>query len=104
MPNKSDLDQLVNRICKSSRETECSKVLKEIESNNEYITNVQLKKLLKLHDISFKDKCVLPAQSLYDKCNECVIQDGDLQNWAELIDRDVRVLEESIQLIKENKR
>lgn len=103
MSSKSDLDQLVGRICKSSRETESSKTLKEIESNNEYITSVQLKKLQRLHDISFKNKCVTPTKVLYDRYNERVLQHGDLQNWAEIIDRDIRVLEEAIQLIKSNR-
>lgn len=104
MPSKNDLDQLVHRICKSTQETEASKTLKEIESNNAYIMNVQLRKLLKLHDSSFKDKCIVPLQSLSDKYNDTVLRDGDLQNWAELVDRDIRVLEVAIQLIQESKK
>lgn len=104
MTNKNDLDQLVNGICKSTLETGASKTLQEIESNNEYIMNTQLRKLLKLHDKSFKEKCVAPAIALYDKYNERVLEEGDLQNWAELIDRDIRVLEVAMQLISESKK
>lgn len=104
MVNKSELDQLLNRIFKSTQETEASRTLKEIESNSEYIINTQLRKLLELHDKSFKKKCVVPARCLYEKYNEAVLRDGDLQNWAELVDRDIRVLEVAMQLVKETKK
>lgn len=42
--------------------------------------------------------------ALYDKYNERVLEEGDLQNWAELIDRDIRVLEVAMQLISESKK
>lgn len=103
MPSKTDLDHLVQSICKSSRETDASKILKEIEDNNEYIMDVQLKKLLRLHDTAFKERCVLPLHQLYDKYNESVLRHGDLQNWAELIDRDLRVLELTMHLAKGDK-
>lgn len=104
MTNKNELDQLVNGICKSTQDTAACKTLQEIESNNEYIVNTQLRKLLKLHDKSFKEKCVAPAIALYEKYNEVILRDGDLQNWAELIDRDIRVLEETVQLIGQSKK
>lgn len=100
MPTKSELDQLVQSICKSNRDTDASKTLKEIEDNNHYIMEVQLKRILKLHDESFKSKSVIPLQKFYEKYNEIVIRHGDLQNWAELVDRDLRVLELAMQLAK----
>lgn len=103
MPTKAELDHLVQSICKSGRETDASKILKEIEDNNEYIMEVQLRKLLKLHDTAFKERCVLPLHQLYDKYNESVLRQGDLQNWAELIDRDLRVLELTMRLAKGDK-
>ncbi|GAV52557.1 hypothetical protein ZYGR_0AG05480 [Zygosaccharomyces rouxii] len=99
MAPKSELDQLVNTICKSNRDTDASKVLKEIEDNNNYITEVQLKRLLKLHDGAFRES-VIPLQKLHDKYSEIVLKQGDLQSWAELIDRDLRVLELTMQLVK----
>ncbi|CAR26572.1 hypothetical protein ZYGR_0H03900 [Zygosaccharomyces rouxii] len=99
MAPKYELDQLVNSICKSTRDTDASKILKEIEDNNSYITEVQLKRLLKLHDGSFRES-LTPLQKLHDKYNEIVMRQGDLQSWAELIDRDLRVLELTMQLAK----
>lgn len=104
MASKNELDQLVNGICKSAQEIGASRTLQEIESNNEYIMNTQVRRLLKLHDRSFKEKCVTPAVALYERFNEMALRDGDLQNWAELIDRDIRVLEVAMQLIVEAKR
>lgn len=103
MAPKSELDQMMNAICKSNRNTDASNILKEIEENNSYITEVQLKRLLKLHDGAFRQS-IIPMQKLYDKYNESVMRQGDLQNWAELIDRDLRVLELTMQLVKETKK
>lgn len=102
MSNKNELDQIVDKIFKSTQETEASRTLQEIESNNDYILNTQLRKLLKLHDNSFQQKCVLPVNSLYEKHSESALRDGDLQNWAELIDRDIRIIETAMQLIKDS--
>lgn len=55
MPNRSEeLDRLLDKIINSPHRTEASKTLQEIENNQSYILNVQLKKLLRLHDDSFK--------------------------------------------------
>lgn len=99
MVSKSELDQLVSSIFRSNRDTDASKTLKEIEDNNYYITEVQLKRLLKLHDGAFRES-VTPFQKLHNKYNESVLRQGDLQGWAELIDRDLRVLELTMQIAK----
>lgn len=104
MTHRNELDQIVDRIFKSTQESEASKTLKEIESNNDYIMNTQLRKLLKLHDTSFQQKCVTPISALYEKHSEQALRDGDLQNWAELIDRDIRIIETAMQLIKDSRK
>lgn len=96
-----DLDQLVKQITQSTKSNELSKTIQEIESNKQYITDIQLKKLLKLHDKSFKMKCVSPAEELYDKYERQMGKDGDLQNQAAEIDRDLRIIETAIDIIKQ---
>lgn len=104
MANKSSsLDHELNRILKSHSETAVSTTLKEIESNHQYINEVQLKKLVQLHDSGFQEKCVAPVTLLYNKYSDIVLQNGDLQNWAEIVDRDLRVLENTLQLVRENR-
>lgn len=104
MANKSSsLDHELNRILKSHSETAVSATLKEIESNHQYINEVQLKKLVQLHDSGFQEKCVAPVTQLYNKYSDIVLQNGDLQNWAEIVDRDLRVLENTLQLVRENR-
>ena len=97
----NDLDHLVKQITQSTKSTELSKTIQEIESNKQYITDVQLKKLLKLHDKSFKMKCVSPPQELYDKYQRQMRKNGDLQNRAAEIDRDLRIIETAIDIIKQ---
>lgn len=96
-----DLDQLVKQITQSTKSNELSKTIQEIESNKQYITDIQLKKLLKLHDKSFKMKCVYPTEELYDKYQRQMRKDGDLQNQAAEIDRDLRIIETAIDIIKQ---
>ncbi|CCD27132.1 Bls1p NDAI_0J02400 [Naumovozyma dairenensis CBS 421] len=98
-----ELEELFKRIINSETPTEVSKTLKEIENNNKYINDVQFKKLIELHDDRFKNKCLKPMQGLCTKYNNVVVQDGDLQIDAALVDRDLRVLETTLQLIKERK-
>lgn len=99
--NYKDLNQLVNQITQSSNCTELSRTIQEIESNKNYITDVQLKKLMKLHDKSFKMKCVQPTQELYNRYLKRMEKDGNLQNRAAEIDRDLRIIETTLQIIKE---
>lgn len=104
MLSKTELETLFNRIIKSTDETEVSRTLKEVEENNGYIQDKQLKSLLSLHDKRFKDQCIYPLNEFYLKYKEGVINDGDLQNKAALVDRDIRILESTIQFIEENKK
>lgn len=104
MSHRNELDQVVDRIFKSTQETDASKTLKEIESNNHYIMNTQLRKLVELHDSSFQQKCVVPITALYERYSEQVLRDGDLQSCAELIDRDIRIIETAIELIRDSKK
>lgn len=97
----NDLDQLVKKIIHSTNSSELSKTIQEIESNKEYITEVQLKKLKKMHDTSFRLKCVTPTQELYDKYLKRMEKDGNLQNRAAEIDRDLRIIETALDIIKE---
>ncbi|CDO92144.1 unnamed protein product [Kluyveromyces dobzhanskii CBS 2104] len=92
---------LLNDLIKSKTDTTGSEVLREIEANDKYIKDVQLKKLKDLHDRQFKERCVSPLIRLYEKYNTSALNDGDLQNWAELIDRDMRILEGTIKILRE---
>ena len=58
--NKNTLCNLVDDITHLKVPTEISNTLKEIEQNKNYIQDVQLKKLIKLHHHTFKTKCVDP--------------------------------------------
>ncbi|EDO18709.1 hypothetical protein Kpol_1055p66 [Vanderwaltozyma polyspora DSM 70294] len=103
MSSKSELESLLNKIVKSNDETEVSKALKEIEDNNEYIEKKQLRSLLTMHDKKFKDQCLIPMNNLYVKYNDIVGKDRNLQNETAFVDRDIRVLESTLQYIIENK-
>ena len=96
-----DLDTLVKRITQSNSSSELSKTLQEVESNRAYIAGVQLQKLKRMHDRSFRSKCVEPTQELYAKYTKRLEQDGDLQNAAAEIDRDLRIIEATLALVKE---
>lgn len=98
-----DLDTLVKRITQSTRSSELSRTLQEVEANRAYIADVQLQKLKRMHDRSFRRKCVEPTQELYAKYQKRVAQDGDLQNGAAEIDRDLRIIETALSLIKERR-
>ncbi|QLQ80841.1 hypothetical protein HG537_0E01960 [Torulaspora globosa] len=104
MSHRNELDQVIDRIFKSTQETDASRTLKEIKSNNEYIMNTQLRKLVELHDTSFRQKCVVPMASLYERYSEQLVRDEDLQRCAELVDRDIRIIETAIELIKQSKK
>lgn len=94
---------VLNYLIKSKTATVGSEILREVESNNDYIRDIQLKKLTDLHDKSFKEKGMVPLIKLYEKYNAKSVEHGDLQNWAELIDRDLRVLETTIQILDEER-
>lgn len=96
------LERALNKIAKSQTNTNVAEAHEEIESNYAYINEKQLKRLVELHDTEFKDKCVVPLQRLYYKYSDTVLCDGDLQNWAELIDRDIRVLETTLAKVRDN--
>lgn len=102
MMNKEDeIAQKFRDIIASDRDTDFSKNLREITTNREYINKYQLTKLLKLHDQSLKGKCYVPLNDLYTKYKDMITGDGELQNEAALIDRDLRIIESTIELIKE---
>ncbi|CAI4035304.1 hypothetical protein SMKI_12G4550 [Saccharomyces mikatae IFO 1815] len=104
MPNRTEeLDRLLDRIINSPQGTEASKTLEEIENNQSYILNVQLKKLLRLHDDSFKNKCVSPVNDMLEKYTPYTERTKALQKGAELVDRDLRIIEMTYQLIKKNR-
>ncbi|CCH58419.1 hypothetical protein TBLA_0A06280 [Henningerozyma blattae CBS 6284] len=101
--SKNEIDRLVNKIFKNQNSTKSNEILKEIYSNNEYIRNIQLSKLIKLNDIKFQRKTVLPMNDLYIKYyNASDYENNNLQREAEIIDRDLRIIELTIQSIKEN--
>lgn len=103
-PNKSSLTTLVDKITNSNTPTEGSKILKEIEENKDYIQEVQLKKLITLHDQSFKSKCVDPLNDLYGKYKPLMERDSNVQNEAALVDRNLRIIEQTLEYIKANQR
>ncbi|CCC72143.1 hypothetical protein NCAS_0J01640 [Naumovozyma castellii] len=96
-----DLEHAFKDIVNSSIDSESSKTLREIEANSRYISDVQLKSLLKLHDEKFKQKCVDPLHDIASRYGKIVDKDGDLATEAALVDRDLRVIETTIQLIQE---
>lgn len=98
--NKNDLSGLVDKIMNSRPETEVAKTLKEIEDNKEYIQNIQLKRLIRLHDQSFKTKCIDSITELHQKYHPVMKRDQNIQNEAALVDRSLRIIEETLELIK----
>lgn len=96
------IEQELNRIFKSKTATNVSEAHKEIEANHAYINQKQLKDLVALHDTTFKEKCVEPLRKLYHKYSDLTLQEGDLQNWAELVERDVRILEATMDKVRDN--
>ncbi|SCW01836.1 LAFE_0E08328g1_1 [Lachancea fermentati] len=103
MSKQTVLDRELHRLLKSHTQTTLSETQEQIEANHAYITSKQLKKLIDLHDLTFQERCVIPLQKLYDKHMALRLMDGDLQNWAEVVDRDIRVLETTLQLVKEGR-
>lgn len=100
--NKTSLNTLVDKITNSKTLTEGSKTLKEIEENKDYIQEVQLKKLITLHDQSFKSKCVDPLTDLYEKYRSLMERDSKIQNEAALVDRNLRIIEQTLEYVKAN--
>lgn len=101
MPSgKVDLDKVITRILQNKNNSKAGEILREINSNNEYIREVQLAKLLKYHDNSFKNSCVGPTARLYKKYQFQTLQLGDLQKQAEILDRDIRVIEVALECMR----
>lgn len=102
--NKNTLSNLVDKITHSKVPTEISKTLKEIEQNNDYIQEVQLKKLIKLHDHTFKTKCIDPLTETYEHFASYMERDNNIQMEAAMLDRDLRIIEQTLQIIKSNQK
>ncbi|SCU90183.1 LAME_0E07404g1_1 [Lachancea meyersii CBS 8951] len=100
---EAQLDREINIIIKAQSDTAISEAQREIEANHAYINETQLKNLLDLHDNVFQNQCVLPLQKLYQKYSQMSLQEGDVQNWAELVDRDLRVLEATVDKVRSNR-
>ncbi|AAS52763.1 AER079Cp [Eremothecium gossypii ATCC 10895] len=98
-----ELDQDVNRIIKSKTATKVSAMQAEIEANHAYIYDVQLKKLLRLHDEELQERCHTPLRKLYAKYSSRAEGNRDLQTWAEHVERDLRLLETTLRLVREGK-
>lgn len=102
--NKNDIDKLLHDLRLNDIEPEFAKILKEVECNEKYIYDVQLPKLVKLHDVHFTKECLKPARRLLEKYSNIAIDNGtEIQREAELIDRDMRVIEETLDLVRQNK-
>ncbi|KAL3234392.1 Biogenesis of lysosome-related organelles complex 1 subunit BLS1 [Nakaseomyces bracarensis] len=101
--NNIKLESIVERILHDNTLSEPGKALKELEDNGKYIMEVQMKKLMKLHDDRFMSKSVLPMERLYSKYSQVKERFGDLQKDAELVDRDIRIIEMAIDDIKKNR-
>ncbi|SCU77664.1 LAMI_0A01926g1_1 [Lachancea mirantina] len=95
------LESEFNKLLKLNSTTAASEAQEQVEQNHKYISNVQLKALVELHDNKFRESYT-PLKKLYEKYSDDFLRDGDLQNWAELIDRDIRVLETTMRLAKDN--
>ena len=100
----NEIDHLVKRLARSFKDTELSETLREIQSSSTYIRDVQLEKLVKLHDYSFRGKCLSPTRDLYRKYREMRERDGDLASEAAIVDRDIRILEIAIENVKQAKK
>ncbi|CEP61610.1 Bls1p LALA0_S03e06788g [Lachancea lanzarotensis] len=101
---QAQLDREINRIIKCRTDTAVSEAQREIETNHASINETQLKKLMDLHDNVLQNRGALPLQKLYNKYSQLNLQEGDLQNWAELMDRNLRVLEATVEKAKANRR
>ncbi|AGO12431.1 AaceriAER079Cp [[Ashbya] aceris (nom. inval.)] len=98
-----ELDQEINRIIKSKTATKVSAMQAEIEANHAHIYEVQLKKLLRLHDEELQERCHTPLRKLYAKYNSRAEGNRDLQTWAEHVERDLRLLETTLRLVREGR-
>ncbi|SCV04697.1 LANO_0G11804g1_1 [Lachancea nothofagi CBS 11611] len=98
------LEKDLNKIVKAHTDTVVAEAQREIEASHAYINEKQLKKLIELHDNILQEKCSVPMQKLYHKYSQNSLQEGDLQNWAELVDRDVRILEATMKRVRDNQR
>lgn len=103
MPPSTELDALVDKIVNDHSLSEPGQSLKELGDNGRYIMDVQMKKLLKLHDQSFIERCFRPMEELKNRYAKVKERSGDLQKEAELVDRDIRIIEMAIQDINKNK-
>ncbi|SCU97499.1 LAFA_0G11738g1_1 [Lachancea sp. 'fantastica'] len=99
---QAQLDREIDRITKATTNTAVSEAQREIEANHASINETQLKKLIDLHDNVLQNRGSIPLRKLYHKYSQLHLQEGDLQNWAELVDRDLRVLEATIEKAKIN--
>ncbi|AMD19945.1 HCL206Cp [Eremothecium sinecaudum] len=99
-----ELEQEINKVLKSRTPTKVADIQLEIETNQAHINHVQLKKLREIHDEMFQEQCYLPAKRLYEKYNEKLLPYSGLQSWAERIDRDIRVIEATIEMVNEGRR
>lgn len=102
--NNKTLSYLVDKITHSKTPTEISKTLKEIGENNDYIQEVQLKKLMKLHDQTFKTKCVDSLAETYEHFAFYMEKDSNIQTEAAVVDRELRIIEQTLQIIKSNQK
>lgn len=102
--NRNTLSHLVDKIIHSKVPTEISKTLKEIERNNDYIEEIQLKELIQLHDQTLKTKCVDPLTKMYEYFAPYMEKDYNIQTEAAVIDRDLRIIEHTLQTIKANQK
>lgn len=96
-----DLEQELNRMLRSRTATHLSAIQSEIEKNHSYIAHVQLKTLRQLHDEHYQEKCWIPLNKLYNKYKDKVANDGNIQRRAEYMDRDIRILELTLKLVKQ---
>lgn len=98
-----DIEKELSKIIKSRTSTNISDIQSEIEANHEYIETIQLRKLIHLHDVILQEDCIIPLTKLYERHNGIMLHNGDLQKWAELVDKNLRVLENTFQIIEENR-
>lgn len=99
----SSLNQTFQDIIHSTEPTEASSTYGEIIENRKIIEEHQLNELLQLHDKTFQDKCIQPINKLKEKYDKLLQQDNDIQTHVAMTDRDLRIIELTLDLVYRNK-
>lgn len=98
----SELKDVFESIVRCTDPTESSHTLKEIHENKRIIEERQVVELLQVHDKVFYDKCVRPVNKLKKLYDALLRDDTDIQTHVALTDRDLRIIEATLDMAYQN--